>query len=84
MFVSWRGAPQIPPLRYPEFPVEVGSVGELHAAFFKRKPDTRLCEGPGSRKSLRSGRDDKSEGGLLTLRWLLGWTEKQVPSLGSQ
>jgi hypothetical protein len=25
--------PQIPPLRYPGFPVEVGGVGELHAAF---------------------------------------------------
>jgi hypothetical protein len=25
---------QIPPLRYPGFPVEVGGVGELHAAFF--------------------------------------------------
>jgi len=25
---------QVPPFRYPEFPVEVGGVGELHAAFF--------------------------------------------------
>jgi hypothetical protein len=24
---------QVPPLRYPGFPVEVGGVGELHAAF---------------------------------------------------
>ena len=26
--------PQIPPLRYPGFPVGLGGVGELHAAFF--------------------------------------------------
>jgi hypothetical protein len=25
--------PQVPPLRYPGFPVEVGGVGGLHAAF---------------------------------------------------
>ena len=25
---------QVPPLRYPEFPVEVGGVGEPRAAFF--------------------------------------------------
>ena len=25
---------QVPPLRYPGFPVEVGGAGELHAAFF--------------------------------------------------
>jgi hypothetical protein len=29
-----RGPPQVPPLRYPGFPVEIGGVGELHAAFF--------------------------------------------------
>ena len=26
--------PQVPPLRSPEFPVETGGVGKLHAAFF--------------------------------------------------
>ncbi len=37
--LTWRalvwgkGAPQIPPLRYPRIPVEVGGAGELHAAF---------------------------------------------------
>jgi hypothetical protein len=25
---------QVPPFRYLEFPVEVGGVGEIHAAFF--------------------------------------------------
>ena len=29
----WRKKPQVPPLRYPGFPVELGGVGELHAAF---------------------------------------------------
>jgi hypothetical protein len=27
---------QISPLRYPGFPVEVGGVGEVHAAFLKK------------------------------------------------
>jgi hypothetical protein len=27
---------QVPPLRYPGFPVEVGGVGELHAAFLTK------------------------------------------------
>jgi hypothetical protein len=27
-----RGAQQVPPLRYPGFPVEVGGVGKIHAA----------------------------------------------------
>jgi len=33
---SWNKSlkPQVPPLRYPRFPVETGGVGELHAAFF--------------------------------------------------
>jgi hypothetical protein len=31
---------EISPLRYPGFPLEVGGVGELHAAFFRGKPHT--------------------------------------------
>jgi hypothetical protein len=31
---------QVPPLRYPGFPVEVGGVSELHAAFSNGKPHT--------------------------------------------
>jgi hypothetical protein len=36
---------QIPPLRYPGFPVEVGGVGKPHAAFFteSRTPCPVLC-----------------------------------------
>jgi hypothetical protein len=42
---------QIPPLRSPGFPVEVGGVGELHAAF-PAESRTRGCWGvPRSRKS---------------------------------
>jgi hypothetical protein len=32
-FVCGKGALQIPPLRYPRIPVEVGGAGKLHAAF---------------------------------------------------
>ena len=35
-----RKKQQVPPVRYPGFPVEVGGVGELHAAFFNGKPHT--------------------------------------------
>jgi hypothetical protein len=31
-----QGALQIPPLRYPGFPVDLGGVGELHAPFLRR------------------------------------------------
>jgi hypothetical protein len=32
--VGGEREPQVPPLRYPEFPVRTGGVGKLHAAFF--------------------------------------------------
>jgi hypothetical protein len=41
-FVAGQAEQQIPPLRYPGFPVEMGGVGELHAAFSYRKPHTWL------------------------------------------
>jgi hypothetical protein len=34
-FVRGKGAQQVPPLRYPGFPVELSGVGEVRAAFFK-------------------------------------------------
>jgi hypothetical protein len=43
--------PQISPLRYPEFPVEVGSVGRHHAPFLERKAHTRPCPALRGRKS---------------------------------
>src|SRR5258708_442577 len=42
---------QIPPLRYPGFPVDVGGVDRSHAPFFKRKAHTRLCPVLRGRKS---------------------------------
>jgi hypothetical protein len=49
--VRTKKKPRISPLRYPEFPVEFGGVGELHAAFLERKPHTRLRPAMRGRKS---------------------------------
>jgi hypothetical protein len=46
-----NGAPQIPPLRYPGFPVGLDGVGGLHAPFLKRKAHTWLCLALRGRKS---------------------------------
>jgi hypothetical protein len=46
-----NGAPQIPPLRYPGFPVGLDGVGGLHAPFLKRKAHTCLCLALRGRKS---------------------------------
>jgi hypothetical protein len=46
-----RGAPQIPPLRSPGFPVELDGVGALHAPFPYRKAHTRPCPMLRGRKS---------------------------------
>jgi hypothetical protein len=35
--------PQVPPLRYPGFPVEVGGVGGLHAAFLTESRTRGRC-----------------------------------------
>jgi hypothetical protein len=40
--VAGRGKLQVPPLRSPGFPVEVGGVGEIHAAFLTESR-TRGC-----------------------------------------
>ena len=47
---------QVPPLRYPGFPVEVNGVVELHAPFFAeaRKRDLVLCCVAGNPGTLRS------------------------------
>src|SRR6202161_2594883 len=42
---------QIPPLRSPGFPVELGGVGALHAPFPYRKAHTRTCPVQRGRKS---------------------------------
>ena len=47
----WWREPQIPRLRSPGFPVELGGVGGPHAPFLKRKGHTRLCPVQRGRKS---------------------------------
>jgi hypothetical protein len=42
---------QVPPLRSPGFPVELGGVGALHAPFSYRKAHTRPCPALRGRKS---------------------------------
>jgi hypothetical protein len=46
-----RGALQVAPLRYPGFPLEVGGVGELHAAFLTESRTRGWWQVPRGRKS---------------------------------
>ena len=48
---SPQGAQQVPPLRSPGFPVELGGVGALHAPFPYRKAHTLPCPVLRGRKS---------------------------------
>jgi hypothetical protein len=50
-FQEWSAEPQIPRLRSPGFPVEIGGVGELHAPFLRRKAHTQPCPAQRGRKS---------------------------------
>jgi hypothetical protein len=52
-----RGAPQIPPLRSPGFPVDLDGVGALHAPFFTEGRTRGLvqCSVAGNPGTLRSG-----------------------------
>ena len=43
--------PQVPPLRFPGFPVDLDGVGGPHAPFLKRKAHTRPCLAQRGRKS---------------------------------
>jgi hypothetical protein len=50
-----NGAPQIPPLRYPGFPVDIGGAGELHAAYLtesrtRGRFQCSVAGNPGSRR----------------------------------
>src|SRR5450631_3891234 len=49
--VRTKRKPQISPLRYPGFPVDLDGVGRPHAPFLKRKAHTRPCLAPRRRKS---------------------------------
>ena len=42
-FARWDGEEQVPPLRSPGFPVELGGVDALHAPFPYRKAHTWSC-----------------------------------------
>src|ERR1700741_544790 len=41
---NWKRKPQIPPLRSPRFPVELGGVGKLHASFSTESRIRGRCE----------------------------------------
>jgi hypothetical protein len=45
------GKPQVPPLRSPRFPVELGGVGKFHAPFSTERPHTWPLGLPLGRKS---------------------------------
>jgi hypothetical protein len=53
----FREKPQVPPLRSPGFPVELGGFGELHAPLFtERRTRTSLwCSVAGNPGAFRSG-----------------------------
>ena len=60
---------QVPPLRYPGFPVELGGAGELHAAFFTESRTRGRWSVPRSRKpGCASVGMTKVEGGGLPWR----------------
>ena len=50
---------QVPPLRYPGFPVELGGVAELHAAFFTKAAHAAMSSAAWQEIRVRFGRDDK-------------------------
>jgi len=52
--------PQVPPLRYPGFPVEVCGVGELHAAFLRKAAHVAMSGAAWQEIRVRAGRDDNS------------------------
>jgi hypothetical protein len=66
-FQEWSAEPQIPRLRSPGFPVEIGGVGELHAPFLTRKAHTQPCP---AQRAGNPGRDDK-ERSAVHKEWLL-------------
>jgi hypothetical protein len=67
-FQEWSAEPQIPRLRSPGFPVEIGGVGKLHAPFLTRKAHSNRVQ-----RSVAGnpGRDDKKERVVARKEWLL-------------
>jgi hypothetical protein len=69
--------PQVPPLRYPGFPVEVGGVGGLHAAFLTESRTRRRWGVLRSRKSGYAPVGMTRGRAALTLAAVTeGWTER--------
>jgi hypothetical protein len=72
---------QVPPLRSPGFPVDLGGVGALHAPFSYRKAHTRPCP---VQRGMKSG---YAPAGMTKGRVVLPFKfdaiedEQQVPSL---
>jgi hypothetical protein len=72
-FVSWRGALQIPPLRYASVGMTKLSVGCFYKVWLV---DERKA---GRSTALRSSRDDKAEGGAsLKIRLLFEGLRRQA------
>jgi hypothetical protein len=61
-FISSRfnKKPQISPLRYPGFPVEIGGAGKFHAAFLDESRTRGRVQCGEAGNPVRSGRDDNS------------------------
>src|ERR1700679_1080204 len=72
---------QIPPLRSPGFPVELGGVGALHAPFPYRKAHTRPCLVQRGRKSGYASVGMTKGRAALPFRFETADEEQQVPPL---
>jgi hypothetical protein len=65
---GWSAEPQVPRLRSPGFPVEIGGVGELHAPFLgERRTRNRVQRSVAG----NPGRDDNNERVVARKEWLL-------------
>ena len=60
---------QIPPLRSPGFPVELGGFVALHAPFFTEGRTRGLVGDAWQEIRVRFGRDDKGKGCALSRHW---------------
>ena len=66
----FRREPQVAPLRYPGFPVELGGVGELHAPFLRKGAHTAVSSAAWQEIRVRSGRDDNFvSGASISTSW---------------
>jgi hypothetical protein len=72
---------QIPPLRSPGFPVDLGGVGALHAPFPYRNAHTRPCPVQRGRKSGYAPAGMTKLRVALPLRVAIGMVATQIPPL---